>query len=135
MGDPVMVAPPSGEDFLLFLWKRRKVKGLRCLKESLLPSGGVLTRFSGRFWGAVSGGCFRISGIFAPPRLRPVRNERRLGSHGPWADLVHHAASFGAKTDVADAAMNSIVQARQVISYHMRRHATAVIGSDHAKQI
>ena len=34
--------------------------------------------------GPVSGGCFRISGIFAPPRLRPVRNERRLGSHGPW---------------------------------------------------
>jgi hypothetical protein len=30
---------PRGEDFLLFLWKRRKVKGLRCLKESLLPSG------------------------------------------------------------------------------------------------
>src|ERR1700730_4346720 len=72
------------EDFLLFLWKRRKVIGLRCLKESLLPSGGVLTRFSGRFWGPVSGGCFRISGIFAPPRLRSVRNERRLGSHGPW---------------------------------------------------
>src|ERR1700730_15584709 len=85
-GDPHMraaVMTPC-EDFLLFLWKRRKVKGLRCLKESLLPSGGVLTRFSGRFWGPVSGGCFRTSGIFAPPRLRPVLNERRLGSHGPW---------------------------------------------------
>jgi hypothetical protein len=30
--------------FLLFSWNGRKVNGLRCLKQSLLPSGGVLTQ-------------------------------------------------------------------------------------------
>src|SRR3984893_6198924 len=33
----------------------------------------------------------RMQGIFAPPRLRPVRNERRLGSHAKaneWNDVV-----------------------------------------------
>src|ERR1700731_894963 len=61
---------------------------------------------TGRFWGPVSGGCFRISGIFAPPRLRPVRNERRLGSHGPWWWLVPPKAVFNggrrAETPAAD---------------------------------
>src|SRR3984893_13828557 len=60
------------------------------------PLGGVLTRFSGRFWGPVSGGCFRISGIFAPPRLRPVRNERRLGSHGWRSSAWHETGRAGA---------------------------------------
>jgi hypothetical protein len=69
-------------DFLLFSWNGRKVNGLRCLKESLLPSGGVLTRFPGRYWGPVSVGPFPISRIFAVPRRRPVRNEGDSVSYG-----------------------------------------------------
>ena len=75
----------------------REAQTNQCLARAgrvLRLTRGVLKRFLGQFWGPVSDRRFPISGIFPAPLLRPVRNERRLGSHiGDHEEVWGHAAS------------------------------------------
>ena len=71
-------------DFLRFLWKGRKVSGLRRLKASPRPLSGGLRRFPALFRGPVSDRRFPIFGIFLAPERRLVRAEPRLGSRVKW---------------------------------------------------